>query len=440
MNSDKTQLKYIRGLILCLTTSGILNIVLLASLFYWLAKDTPPSPYFEQKPAVKKEQQVPLAIDNGNRELIHYFRSLSFHQLANKLSNNQLIENGYTLRDIALASLVAFHHFDLTKALVGYNQADQQRSIVYARSKSGKPISITVYPALSDQQFQAIMDFISTERWPFTSKGLFYQMKKLGEHADPSLIDAFSMTPEFLAVEILFNRSDASVNKDELQKLVMEGSWAALSEFAEHQKLVQDLSPARRQRFLLEYIDRNSKSAAYLMLKADEEFALKKLDDQHVITLLSLLSDQTTDSEKYARELLVSPRSDAVWKMAATKLYQYAGETLPEKNFHHLAMKRFLPNQVVKELSEKPKPQKIPSKPVVAKSEPIKQQTKKATITKQIVPTASKPVKKDRLYIVQEGDSLWKISRRFSVNIDTLRKHNKLKSDSLKPGTPIRIP
>lgn len=49
-------------------------------------------------------------------------------------------------------------------------------------------------------------------------------------------------------------------------------------------------------------------------------------------------------------------------------------------------------------------------------------------------------MRKDRLYIVQEGDSLWKIARRFNVDVEHLRAHNKLKSDALKPGTPIRIP
>lgn len=425
MNSDNIQLKYIRRLIIALSASGILNILLLSSFFYWLVKDTPPSPYFEQKPALKKEQQAPLASASGNAELIHYFRSLSFDQLVAKLSNNQLIENGYAQRDIALACLVAFHYFDLSRALVGQAQPEQQRSIIYGRLKSGQPASITVYPGLSEQQFHAVVDFIGTERWPLTSKGLFWQFKKLGDDADPSLGDAFSMTPEFLAVEMLFNRADVSVSKADLQKMLLKGTWAMLSNFAEQQKLVQDLSPAKRQSFLLEYIDRKSTAAAYLMLKVDGEFALKKLDDRHVMDLLRLMDEKTPESEKYALDLLISPRGDAVWKMAGAKLYQYAGETIPDKNLHHMAMARFIPGKAMIEMPvNKSTPPKIVAKPIVSKPKP--QPTQR--------------VKKDRLYIVQEGDSLWKISRRFNVDIDKLRAHNKLKNDALKPGTSLKIP
>lgn len=432
-------LKYIRGLILVLTASGILNIILVSTLFYWFVKDTTPSPYFEKKPVLKKEEQSLLTIEASNTELIHYFRTLSFHQLASKLSNNQLIENGYTLRDIALACLVAFHHLDLSRALVGYNQPQQQRFLVYGRSKSGKPVSITVYPGLSDQQYQAIMEFISSEQWPLTSKGLFYQMKKFGIHAEPSLIDAFSMAPEFLSVQVLFNRAEVAVDKKEILKLLLDGSWNILFEFAEQQKLEQDLSSARRQQLLMDYIERKSKAAAYLILKMEQEYALKKLDDQRVINLLNLLTDKTSESEKYAIDLLTSPRSDAVWKMAATKLYQYAGEPIPEKNFHHMAMTRFVPGQAVKESNEKPKVTKVLTKATPTKP-PVKQQPKKAIASKQNPPSKTIPSKKDRLYIVQDGDSLWKISKRFNVNVETLRNHNKLKSDALKPGTPLRIP
>ncbi len=267
----------------------------------------------------------------GNRELIHYFRSLSFDQLVAKLSNRQLIENGYTQRDIALACLVAFHHFDLSRALLGYSPPDQQRTIMYGQLKSGKPALMTVYPGLSDQQFQALVNFAATEKWPLTSKGLFWQYKKLKNQAEASLVDAFSMTPEFLSVELLFSRSDASVSKVELQKMLLEGTWDMLYSFAEQQKMVQDLSPARRQNFLLEYINHKSTTAANLMLKADMEFALKKLTDPNVIQLLQLLKDKTLESETYAIALLTSPRGDAVWKIAAAKLYQFAAKKFLKK-------------------------------------------------------------------------------------------------------------
>jgi LysM repeat protein len=440
MNSDPSfHMKYIRRLIVALAASGLLNILLVSLIVYWIAKETPPTPYIEQKPALKQERQAPLAVEAGNAELIHYFRSLDFHQLVEKLSNRQLIENGYAQRDIALACLVTFHQFDLSRALLGHTYPEQQRQITYGMLKSGKPAAITVYPELSDNQYAAIIDFAVTERWPLTAKGLFWQIKKQKGDVDATLRDAFYMTPEFLALELLLNRSDLVIPKEEILNLIGEGSWTMLSDFSSQQKLVQDLSPPRRQRFLLDYIDYKSKTAALILIKVDNEFALKKLDDKHVTTLLHLLTEKTSDSEKYAVDLLKSPRSDTVWKTAAALLYRYEGETVPDKFIHHMAMKRFVPGQSMVEMpADKPL---VVQKPKVAKPLPLKTQVpKKAVVAQAAPPPKQKPERKDRQYIVQEGDTLWKVSRRFNVHIDALRSYNKLKSDALQPGTQLRIP
>lgn len=429
MHANKLQSKFIRKLMIALTASGILNIILISSFFYWLIKDTPPSPYFEKKPLTKIQSTA--LTSPGTKELIHSFRSLTFNQLANKLSNQELVEDGFSERDIALGCLVAFHNFDVSRALLGHDQPAQQRSLIYGRLKSGEPAAIDVYTGLTEQQYQAIKDFATTERWPLTSKGLFWQLKKKRHDAPVSLIDAFSMTSEFLAVEMLFSRIDSPVSKTDLQNLLLEGTWAMLSTFAEQQKQIQDLSAAKRQRFLLDYIDYKSPTAAYLLLKVDGEFALKKLDDPHVIQLLNLLNEKTPESEKYAKDLLSSPRSDAIWRLASEKLYFYAGEAIPEKNLHHQAMQRFHIGQSTLE----PVIEKIPA-PKINKTTPPKKKPEVAAAP----PPLRQPMRKDRLYIVQEGDSLWKIARRFNVDVEHLRAHNKLKSDALKPGTPIRIP
>lgn len=444
MNQDSSYLNHIHKLIIVLVISGGLNILLLSGVFYWWFKESTPSAYIEHKPALKQQQEMPLASERGNAELIHYFRSLSFEQLVDKLSNQQLIENGYSQRDIALASLVTFHHLDLTRALVGHVQPSQDRAIIYGQLKSGKPALITVYPGLSDQQFQAIIDFVKTERWPLTSKGLFWALKR-SNSIEPTMFDAFAMTPEFLSVELLFNRSGAHVLKEDLQNMLLDGTWAMLSDFYEKQKQVQDLSPARRQRFLLEYIDRRSKAAAYVMLKIDGDFALKKLDDEHVVALLRLMSDKTPESEKFALNLLTRPRGDAVWKIAAAKLYQYAGESIPEKNLHHLAMLRFNPGHILTEVPQvKIEPVKVEQK-IKKETTRISSNIKKEPVISSNIKKETAKVKmpqpqKDRLYIVQDGDSLWKISRRFDIDIDVLRNYNKLKSDFLKPGTSLKIP
>lgn len=422
---DNSHLKQVKRLSVALFVSGALNIVLGSAFFYWMVKDRPPTPYCELKPAARKQQQTPLAIDHSNSEVIRLFRQLPIEQLLAKLSNTKLVENGYSQRDLALASLVAFHHFDLAKALPAHEPPLQMRTIAYGRFRSGTIAELTVYPGLTDEQFQSIIHYANTERWPFTPKGIFLLIKKQGGEVDPTLADTFFLAPEFLTVETLFNRSEAPVDKNMLLSVLVEGGWEALETFAEQQRTLQDLSSARRQRFLLDYIAGGSSAAAYLLLKTDGDFAAKKLEDRQVLAILPLLTEKREESYKFALELLGSPRSDIVLRSAAERLYHYAGESSPDKFQLQTALQRFAPQSP---LVQKREIIAAPEKPQPAK---VVKESPKRTVM---------PPRKDRLYIVQEGDSLWKISRRFKVDIHTLKNHNRLQSDFLKPGTTLRIP
>jgi hypothetical protein len=410
----------IRRLTLALFFSGAANILFAALMFYWAIRDRPPTPYCELKPAETIEQQAPLAIDRTNADLIRSFRSFPMEQLVARLTNTQLVENGYTQRDLALGSLVAFHHFDLSRALLGLSQPEQQRAIVYGKKTNGISLEIVVYPDLSEEQYQSIIHYAHTERWPITSKGLYALLRKQSGKFDPSLADAFFLTPEFLSVEMLFNRAEISVDKMELLKMLCEGDWQMLAAFSKQQRQTQDLSPARRQRLLLDYIEHKSKTAAYLLLKTDGSFVVKRLDDHHILAILKNLIEKTPQAEQFALSLLTSPRSDAVWQLAARRLYDYAGEDPPEKFAHPAAMARFF--------TGKTSGKQVADKKMIT-----------AVVAKNAKPVES-VLKAGRIYIVQEGDSLWKIARKNQIDIEALKQYNKLESDFLKPGTPLKIP
>ncbi|MCB1110897.1 MAG: LysM peptidoglycan-binding domain-containing protein [Chlamydiia bacterium] len=54
---------------------------------------------------------------------------------------------------------------------------------------------------------------------------------------------------------------------------------------------------------------------------------------------------------------------------------------------------------------------------------------------------AGKPLENPpRRYVVQSGDSLWKISRRFDVKVEIIQEMNGLESQTLKPGTELVLP
>lgn len=406
--ASNRHMKQTRRLMQALFLSGGLNIIFLTLLGYGFISEKPIAPLIEQKPALKQSLEASLAIEWSNSEAIRTFKSLSYEKLIAKLNDSSLVENGYALRDLALATLAGFYHFDISRALKGTRQPLQKRLITYGKTRDGKPAQLIVYPGLTDLHFKAIMDFARTERWPQTSQGLYFILHKKAD-PDPSLADAFYLTAEFTAVETLFKRSDAAVEKKELLNVIREGSWKVLSCFAEQQKMAQDLSAANRQRFLLEYIKMKSKSAAYLILKTDGAFALKKLDDDTILAMLNLLDAPSPEAEKFALELLTSPRSDAVWRLAGGRLYEYAGEPKPEKSLHHTALVRFVPQ----------------ASDFLPANDP-----------KSVIP----PLPMERTYIVQDGDNLWKIARRFRVDVDTIRVHNKIEGDFLHPGNILKIP
>lgn len=402
----------IRKLTFYLMISGGINCFALATLLFYITKDRPPTPYYERKPVEEEAQQPPLAMDQSNFQVIQQLRKLPYEKLQALLTQTTLIENGYTQRDMALASMTAFHHFDIKRALGTQWPAIQKRVLVYGNNTQLD--KLVIYAGLTEDQYKQIIQFATTELWPFTPQGLFQLIQKEPLKPEPQLAEIFYLTSEFLAVELLFNRSDVQVDKTELLNVLKEGNWALLSKFAQEQKVSQDLSPARRQRFLIEFIKNGSKSAAYLMLKTDGEFAVKKLDDNTIMTMLELLLDRTPASEKFAVLLLKSPRSDSVLRLAGIRLYDYLGEAHPEKWDPQALLVRYLPNY----------------KP------PVKPQKKAAT---NPVPTVPNAIKKERVYVVQEGDSLWKIAKKFKVDIDALKSYNKLKSDFLKPGTTLKI-
>ncbi len=466
---DQNYSKHIKKLTSTLLVSAFLNIVFLALLFYFLAKETTPRPYFELKPANKEQQQTPLATEGSTKEILQGFRSISLEQLINKLSDLQQVENGFAQRDLALSALIAFHHFDLPRALLGKPQPAQQRDIPLGKNSRGFAVHVKIYPGLSEEQYEAITHFAKTERWPLTSRGLFILLRKQGIQYDHSLAEAFFLTPEFLSVETLFSRSEKKIEKHELLHLLNQGNWKMLTTFFSQQKAIQDLSPARRQRFLLDYIEQHSQAAAVLLLKTDGIFAATKLDDAHTISVLKLLNEKTPEAEKFAQRLLLRPRSDAVWYTAAERLYFYAGETLPEQDVHQTALKRFVADTVplksiVKSGAKKQQQSKVIAQqtslmskkqstkavavnpPNVAAAVVVKKESpekKIASAEKKTIPPIEKktaPAEKCVSYIVQEGDSLWKISRKYKVPVEVLKKYNKLQSDSLKPGTTLRIP
>lgn len=478
MTSDPSLLlQRIRRLSQALLISGALNIGVLSLLLFWVLRERPPTPYCELKPASYEQQQIPLADQRRCTEVIAQLSQLSYPQLVTLLSNTQMIEDGYAERDLALACLTAFHHFDIQRALPKNAQPLQKRFFAWKPKAQEPSIPLVIYPDLKQHHFDALIQFAKTERWPFTSEGLFLllQEQRKKHELNDNLMESFVLTPEFWTVELLFNRSGQQLSKQEILTVLLEGNWPLLKQFVEQQRQLQDSSDARRQKFLLDYLKAGSPSAALLLLKTEWEFAVRKLDDQQAIAILELMGHKMPENERFAIEMLTSPRSTNVWKKAAEWLYVKAGEPVPAAWDYEIALARFAPDKSQADASSKPAAEISPAPPLQAPAPqtptpssaqkpvvPKKLPEAPVTSSKQAVPpkvkkdkepvekkeaSEKKPVKvpppsppKQRTYTVQEGDSLWKIARRFGVKIEEIRTINNLQSDTLKPGTNLKIP
>jgi hypothetical protein len=368
--------------------SGTLNIGLLATFAYTVLKDKEESLVLELQP---QPQETPSTFTNA--QLLKAYSLLPYQELLLRLENKDLIEEGLTRRDLSLSCLVAFHHFDIERVLGG--TLLQKRYLPFSSTE------LTVYPGLNDAQFQAILQFARTEKWPLTTRGLFEELKRSKE---PSLIEAFTLTTEFDTLHSLFAKTGTPLSPDTLITLISEGEWSTLTTFT----APLEFTPDQRRALLLAYLP-TSPQAAHLLLCTDLEYTLKRFDDFQILFLLNTLRDPTPELEHFAKELLSSPRTDAVWQKAAALLYASLGEEIPTPYDHVQVLNRFLP-------------QSLPAN--------LLAQTKQAI--KKTLPK--------KLHTVEPGDSLWKLSRKYHVSIEEIMRVNNLETEKLRTGRQLEIP
>jgi LysM repeat protein len=373
--------------------SGALNIGLLSSLVYVVLKDRPETISFDLKPAAVSKAQLAT-----NQDILSQFSTFSWGELITQLANTDLVEEGYKKRDLALASLVAFHGLDIERALQG--SFIQKRGIALARKEGPEEINLVLYPGLLEEHYGAIQRFIQTERFPLTALGLFYEVQHAPAPRDPALLEAFYLTPEFNAVLTLCQRTGINLPKEFLIEMLAQGDWKMLSQFTSEQKESMDLTPDRLKKFLLNYVKCRSTLAAKILLQWDREFILRRLDDRELVTFLDLFKESSEPLKDVLKELITSTRSDTIWQKAAEKLYLFAQLPIPEPYDHRVTLATFAGG----------------------------------------APPAARPKEEAQKHTILQGDSLWKIARKYKVSVEALRKENRLETDKLREGKTLVIP
>jgi LysM repeat protein len=394
-----------RFLTQALIFSGALNIGLLTSFFYFVIREKKEAVAFELQPVAEAQKKT---VQLSNAETLAHFATMSYGELIDLLDNQESVEEGYKKRDLALASLATFHFIDLGKAVQGFSL--QKRTLSFQRKDGPELVEITMYPGLSEDQFQAIRQFIKTEKFPFTAQGLFFELKQATMPRDPSLMAAFYLTPEFTTLATLFSRAGVPLPPEYVIEVAAQGDWKMLEQFTQEQKAAQDLSPPRLKNLLLSYVRCRSLLAAKIMVEWDKEYILKKFEDADLMALIELFPHKTRSFEALLKELIATPRSDAILKKAAEKLYAFAELPCPDPYDHQAALQTFAPHH--------------------------RRTAAAAALPKE----APAPVSKKRTHIVQQGDSLWKIAKKYKVSIDSIRDANHLETDKLRLGKELVIP
>ena len=434
------KLKRVRNALLA---SGILNIFFIFFIILWTRETS--SPIAELNQTLYKTSKKPIRAEKSTQDILLIMGVKTFRELKTDLTDKPLVENGYTVRDFALSTLISQHHFNIEKAFSKNEKLKQKRKIAYTDSV-GKRKEIILFSDAEEEHFDAALAFLKEETWPITPYGMYLKLLESKDHQDPSLVYAFQLSKEFKNLETMMQKAFVSTTSSELLQLVLEGPFDTLKQL--NSILFDEEVKEFKRDFLLSYISLGSEVALTLLLRSDFEFAVKKTDDRTVIKILSLLNKKLPQSRKFALALLLSPRAENIWELAAKKMYELSDEMIPEALTRQQALQRFAPVVLTKniKLEQKPKPLKLAQE----KQEPIKLATAAKPPAIEPKPTAieqkptEKPVKSEkkgkRAYIVQDGDTLLKVGKRYNANIVEIREINALATDELLPGTLLKLP
>lgn len=361
----------------------------------------------------KSHQEPPrqakaLKLQASNAEVVKSFFDCSFEALTEELASDELLQDGYTKRDLALACLSSFHHLDVDRAVVGKHL--QRRNLSFVHADGGEQFDLEVYPGLDSSDFQLIQNFIKREKWPLTTEGLFEELKKQkdGLQLSSSLAQSFVSTSEFYTLYTLFRRKSDNVKASEVLSMLLEGPWGDFEAFVKEQKASPNLTQESMRNLLTRYVNDGVASASNLWVKLDGEYVLRNLDDALLKEVVERLEENSQTNVVFLKQLLCSVRSDIVREMAGRKLYAFEGVTLNEPYDHNVALVKFLPAMF----------------------------TKEKKVEREVEPAAEKRI----MHTVKEGESLWKIAKKYKVSIADIRNCNRLKSDRLRPGQKVEIP
>jgi len=381
---ESSVLKKNKRLTIWLVASAFLNVACFSSALYQYMRPAMPLEPFSTKTTLDQDAEI----------VLKNYLTLSFQELVQKLLIKTEVEPGLKRRDLALSVLVNSYHVDIEKAL---NR--QYISFLPLSFKEGANLKVVpICRGLIDADFEVIYRFIKQEAYPLTGKGLFFKIKIGIKDAD--LINTFYLSDSFSKIFDALKLQDVAITSEQLLQVLLKGDYQDMERYL---NFIQK-APLHVEEFLTHFMSLGSEMAASLLLERPQ-FSVKTLTDKQAMSFIKLLSAYPDKQKKIADELFSSFRSD-----------------LFKQEIINMGLAKALPKEEV---------QKTEVNVIIKKFDhPLKKETV----------TVSKVEKIQRTYVIQEGDSLWKISRKFKVDVEKLKKANNLDSENLKPGKTLVIP
>lgn len=373
----------IRLLTQTLLFSIVLNCAFLVIFFYFFIRENPFPIQFSYLPHASPKENFLT-----NNAMLSILEKQPFEKLATHLIDERLVEEGVKVQDLSLALLVKEHKLDIHRAL--------GRTVIPERIalREGKE-PLPLFSELRKEEFCHLFHFAHSERWPFTFEPLFAKIKEKANDSDSALLQMFFQSEEFLLVERVFKSSAFPLQRKILFSLCLEANYLTLKKWVEEQKITLDLSEKNRRDFLVQLIRDKSATAALLLIYSDMAYAVHHLDEPTLLQLLHLIPKNNPKSVLLAEQLSHSLHNRQVIAKA----------------------REFLPKEVSG---------KFESSPTIGTLRPA---------FRARPPAALSPAS----HIVQPGDSLWSIAKKYNLTVDELTRLNKLTSSNLQTGKILKV-
>ena len=268
-----------------LIISVTLNAGLIATLCYFAVRDKKTFMAYELSPVQKSLPKASLT--QSNEEVLSALTYAPYDDLIRMLGDSTLLEEGYTKRDLCLSCLIAFHHFDIHRALPGLDITP--RCAIF-KNDAGETITLEFFPNLNDRHYSAIKDFIRHERYPLTAQGLFERLTIAPGAKD--LQKAFTRTFEYQALQSLFAQAGDPLSDEELFDFILAHDWNAIETSTELIRQNPHITLETKRSILIHLLKSGSKPAAELFAVQDLDYAIKRFSNENLQTLLVLLGPE----------------------------------------------------------------------------------------------------------------------------------------------------